>query len=284
MSDTEYQRTPVRLTRGDAARRTAEAWRLRTESALSWREIAERVGYSSAANVQRAVRRWRQSLPALDVARMRDEAIARGEWLVRKAAEDVEQDRPGCVTAMVRAEGRIAQFCGLDAPSRQEVVTTHGLDSFWTELYARVAPSWRSSWSAGRPVRSLRARWPRRSEASPSSRGVRASRGTGPRSSAGHRSGHAEHASGAAIASTGSHRPGCEPVSADRPTPVRGRAADLDQPSTAASLSRMWSMTAVCSTCGLKRISSASRSIRTLCPGGQWKASPAVHVSFVLSR
>ncbi len=55
---------------------------------------------------------------------MRDEAIARGEWLIRKAAEDVEQDKPGAVTHMVRAEGRLASLIGLDAPKRT-VATTY---------------------------------------------------------------------------------------------------------------------------------------------------------------
>lgn len=124
MSYGDNQLTEVRLTRGDAARRTAEAWRLRTEQGLPWDEIAERVGYANGPNALRAVRRWRQSLPALDVARMRDEAIGRAEWLVRKAAEDVEQDRPGAVTAMVRVEGRLASLVGLDAP-RRSVTETH---------------------------------------------------------------------------------------------------------------------------------------------------------------
>jgi hypothetical protein len=119
VSEEDTQRTPpFRLSRADAHRRTAEAWRLRTEQGLAWDEIAERVGYANGQNAMRACRRWRQGLPSLDVERMRDEAIGRAEWLVRKAAEDVEQDRPGCVTAMVRAEGRLAALCGLDAPRR----------------------------------------------------------------------------------------------------------------------------------------------------------------------
>lgn len=36
MSDGDNQLTMLRLTRGDAARRTAEAWRLRTEQGLPW--------------------------------------------------------------------------------------------------------------------------------------------------------------------------------------------------------------------------------------------------------
>lgn len=123
MSDSDKQRTGVRLRRADTARRTAEAWRLRVEQGLGWDEIAEQVGYANGPNALRAVRRWRDSLPALDVARMRDEAIARGEWLVRKAAEDVEEDKPGCITAMVRAEGRLASLVGLDAPKRSVAET-----------------------------------------------------------------------------------------------------------------------------------------------------------------
>lgn len=108
---------PARLRRADAAARVSEAWRLRVEVGLTWAEIASAVGYANPHNAMRAVRSWRGSLPPLDVERLRDEAVARAEWLVRKAIEDVEQDRPGCVTAMVRAEARLASLLGLDAPS-----------------------------------------------------------------------------------------------------------------------------------------------------------------------
>ena len=43
--------------------------------------------------------------------------ISRGEWLIRKAAEDVEQDKPGCITAMVRAEHRLGELLGSTPPS-----------------------------------------------------------------------------------------------------------------------------------------------------------------------
>lgn len=120
----DSQRTGSRLTRADAQRRTAEAWRLRTELGLTWDAVAQRVGFANGENALRAVRRWRQSLPTLDVERMRDEAIARAEWLLRKAAEDVDQDRPGAVVAMVRAEGRLAALIGLDAP-RRSITESH---------------------------------------------------------------------------------------------------------------------------------------------------------------
>lgn len=78
----------------------------------------DRVGGGVCQRSQRhgAVRHWRESLPPLDVERMRDEAIGRAEWLLRKAAEDVEQDKPGSVTAMVRAEGRLAALVGMRPP------------------------------------------------------------------------------------------------------------------------------------------------------------------------
>lgn len=38
--------------------------------------------------------------------------------LIRHAAEDVAARRPGAVTAQVRAQGRLAALCGLDAPKR----------------------------------------------------------------------------------------------------------------------------------------------------------------------
>jgi hypothetical protein len=47
----------------------------------------------------------------------------------------------------------------------------------------------------------------------------------------------------------------------------------------AASLDAMWSMTAPWLSCGLKRISSASSSTRTLWPPGQWNTSPAEQLS-----
>lgn len=145
MSDEDSQGTAVRLRRADTARRTAEAWRLRTEQGLPWDEIAERVGYANGPNALRAVRRWRDSLPALDVARMRDEAVGRAEWLLRRAIEDVEQDRPGSVTAMVRAEGRLAALVGLDAPKRTVTETyTEKVEGIfaWLAETGDSAPPW----------------------------------------------------------------------------------------------------------------------------------------------
>ena len=103
----------------DAARRTAEAWRLRTEPGLTWNEIAERAGYSSGAERNASCASGgATACPRSTWQRIHDEAIGRAEWLVRMAAEDVEQDLPAAVTAMVRAEGRLASLCGLDAPKR----------------------------------------------------------------------------------------------------------------------------------------------------------------------
>jgi hypothetical protein len=138
--------TPQRLKRADTANRVREAWRLRTESALSWDEIASRVGYANGPNALRAVRHWRQRLPEVDVRAMRDEAVERALWLIRKAAEDVEQDKPGCVTAMVRAEGRLAALAGLDAPRRTVSETYEERVSAifaWLATDGSEAPPWK---------------------------------------------------------------------------------------------------------------------------------------------
>ena len=142
----DIQRTPVRVRRADTARRTANAWRLRAEQGLGWDAIAERVGYANGQNAMRAVRRWRDSLPALDVARMRDEAIARGEWLLRHAAEDVVENRPGAITAMVRAEQRLAQLVGLDAPQRVDTSHTEHISAVFAWLAAPASSATRPPW------------------------------------------------------------------------------------------------------------------------------------------
>ena len=90
-------------------------WELRVQG-WDWPTIAERCGYSSKSAALRSVRRLRQSLPEVDVDELRQAAVARALALVRQAAEDVEARRPGGVTAQVRAEGRLASLCGLDAP------------------------------------------------------------------------------------------------------------------------------------------------------------------------
>lgn len=144
----DRQWTGIRLSRADAARRTAEAWRLRTECGLSWLEIAERVGYANAENAMRAVRRWRGTLPRVDVERMRDEAIARAEWLLARAAEDVTERRPGAVTAMVRAEQRLASLVGLDAPVRIDTTQADNVTAVFAWLSAppsSARPPWELS-------------------------------------------------------------------------------------------------------------------------------------------
>ena len=67
------------------------------------------------------------------------------------------------------------------------------------------------------------------------------------------------------------------------PSDNGGVAVDAGFGQAGVSLVRMWSMTGVCSAWGLNRISSASRSTRTLWPGGQWKTSLVVQCSVVPS-
>ena len=123
--------------KADAVRRAKQGWELRASGA-TWDEIAEKLGYASAATACRSVRRFTKGLPAIDVEEMRRSAIERGLWLIRQAANDVTEGRPGAVTHMVRAEGRLAALCGLDQPRREQVIV--GGESFWGELYRIAGP------------------------------------------------------------------------------------------------------------------------------------------------
>ncbi len=99
---------------GDRIRRVQQAFDLRVQG-YDWTTIAERCGYASKHTAHTAVSRLRQGIPQPDLEEMRNRAAL---VLIRHAAEDVAARRPGAVTAQVRAEGRLAALCGLDAPKR----------------------------------------------------------------------------------------------------------------------------------------------------------------------
>jgi hypothetical protein len=108
------------IVRADAARRAMHAWQLRV-SGLPWDEVATQAGFSNAPNALRAVRNWAGRLPQLTHTELREVARERAEWLWRKAAEDVEDRRPGAVRAAVATLQRQAALDGLDAAHRIEV-------------------------------------------------------------------------------------------------------------------------------------------------------------------
>lgn len=124
----ERQVTKRKYTRADATQRAQRAWDLRTQG-NTWDDIAQQVGYSNGANAAKAVRRWRDALPGIDLDEQRDMALGRALWLLREAAQDVQERRPGAVTAMVRVEQRLASLLGLDSPQRLDI-RTGALDDF----------------------------------------------------------------------------------------------------------------------------------------------------------
>lgn len=108
---------PVKRVRADALARAERAWNARVLGA-SWETAARVAGYSDAANAIRAVRSVYGSLPAIE----RDEARRlwrdRLEVVYRQAIQDVQDRRPGAVTAIVRLADRAARLDGLDEPAR----------------------------------------------------------------------------------------------------------------------------------------------------------------------
>lgn len=108
---------PDGLTRFNAAAqdRVNRAWMLRVMGA-SWDQVAEQVGYSSGSNACRAVREAMGELPQPQRDELRDLWRSRIEVLWRQSLRDVNQQRPGALSAGVRIAERAARLDGLDAP------------------------------------------------------------------------------------------------------------------------------------------------------------------------
>ena len=100
-----------------AVDKAMRAWSLRVIG-LPWEDIAREVGYSTdkyGANAARAVRRVLGSVPSIDVEMRKMLWRDRLELLWRESWSDVQQDRPGAVSAAVRVAQRAALLDGLDA-------------------------------------------------------------------------------------------------------------------------------------------------------------------------
>ena len=120
-------------TRADAVARASRAWTLRAEG-MTWEQVAQECGYNSASTACSSVRRWRESLPEVDLTRARDEAIERGERLWAEAWKDVVDRKPGAVTSAVRVLHRQSELLGTDRPTELvlHTPTAHELQS-WVE-------------------------------------------------------------------------------------------------------------------------------------------------------
>ena len=109
--------------RADAAKRADMAFEARVAGA-TWDEAAEIAGFANGPNACRAVANVFGSLPTPDREELRAVARARGEAVWRQALRDVEERRPGAVTAAVRVLDLMVRLDGLSAPDRVEVGLT----------------------------------------------------------------------------------------------------------------------------------------------------------------
>ena len=85
---------------------------------LPWEDIAREVGYSPdkyGANAIRAVRRVLGSVPALDMEMRKSLWRDRLELLWQEGWQDVQENRPGAISAATKVAQRAAQLDGLDA-------------------------------------------------------------------------------------------------------------------------------------------------------------------------
>lgn len=114
------KRTPA-WTRAIAAQRAQQGWMLRVGGA-SWDTVASECGYASATTACRAVGRFCDGLPKIDIDRMRAVAVQRGEDLWREVWQDVLDRKPGATTSAVRVLTRQAALLGLDQPTE---ITLH---------------------------------------------------------------------------------------------------------------------------------------------------------------
>lgn len=118
---------PTRTRSLEAWQRACEALRLKTEEKLSYREIAERLGYKSPASVYEAVQRVLRFMPSesvQDLRSMESEKLDRLEHQLdtlifgdnanpRMVARNVE--------VAVKVMERRAKLMGIDAPEKHDV-------------------------------------------------------------------------------------------------------------------------------------------------------------------
>lgn len=138
MDEYSMNADPDALTRFNAAAqdRVNRAWMLRVLGA-SWDQVAEQVGYSTGSNACRAVREAMGELPQPQRDELRDLWRSRIEVLWRQSLRDVNQQRPGALSAGVRIAERAARLDGLDAPEVHVITpTTRELDEWVAEMLA----------------------------------------------------------------------------------------------------------------------------------------------------
>lgn len=124
---------PVKVVRADALDRADRAWRARV-SGMTWRQVADVVGYSTAEGALSAVRSAYGSLPQIDRDVLRAIWRDRLESLWSSTVSDVADRVPGAVTAGVRVVTAAAALDGLNAPTEVNVGFTNYLTDFEKEL------------------------------------------------------------------------------------------------------------------------------------------------------
>lgn len=108
-------------------------------SGWTWQAISDELGYSSAHNCAKSVRKFSAGLPDVDVDELRRGSVARTMIYAAKAMENVQAGRPGSLSEAIKVEQRLCALLGLDAGQRVELTHNVG-DDFMEQLYARIGP------------------------------------------------------------------------------------------------------------------------------------------------
>jgi hypothetical protein len=144
--------SPAKLVHREKAQ---EALKLRRDSAKTWQEITDELGYSSPQAAQRAVARLANRIETKDVESYRKKINERLDWLWDQVEERlVNGDRNSMgfaqtVNAAKAILDRQAKLHGVDAAIKVEVteVTRSAIDAEIEELAGKI-----KSRAAGQPV------------------------------------------------------------------------------------------------------------------------------------
>jgi hypothetical protein len=144
----------------DTAARDAEAAHLRSRG-LSYRQIAEQVGYQDDSGAYRAVQRAlvatvtepaeevralalaqldQLALAALGVLERQHVTVSQGRIVREEDGTPILDDAPvlAAIDRLVKIQERRAKLLGLDAPARHEVVSLDALDAEIARLTAEL--------------------------------------------------------------------------------------------------------------------------------------------------
>lgn len=118
---------PTRTRSLEAWHRACEALRLKTEEKLSYREIAERLGYKSPASVYEAVQRVLRFMPSESVQDLRSMESEKLDRLEKQLDELIfaqggdKRFVARNVEVAVKVMERRAKLMGIDAPEKHDV-------------------------------------------------------------------------------------------------------------------------------------------------------------------